>query len=257
VGVLHYLRRDKALELHGELSVDNFSVNDTDLTYFSLIRSIYLRYPIKAVLDYGGGRNVYEQDFNNAIGSCFIRDLRDLRYGGAEVTVADISPAVLTHPTSKYQHHLALGDPLPFADESFDLIVSDFVFEHLEYPEHVTRELQRVLKPGGWLLARTPNKYGYVAIIAALVPNRLHTTVLKWIQPDRKDVDVFPTFYRINRLSQMRKYFPGYETSVVTNHWEPQYFFGRKWLYQINEAVHAIIPKSLGMTSIFIVRKPS
>jgi SAM-dependent methyltransferase len=255
VGVLHYLKRDKAVELHGEIGVDNFSSNDTDLTYFSLIRSIYLRYNVKSVLDYGAGRNVYEQDFDDNIGSYFIRDLRDLRYGGAEVTVADISPAVLSHPTSKYQHHLGLGDPLPFPDASFDLVVSDFVFEHLEYPEHVTSELLRVLKPGGWLLARTPNKYGYVAIIASLVPNRLHTAVLKWIQPDRKDVDVFPTYYRINRLSQMRKYFRNCETSVITNHWEPQYFFGRKWLYRVNEFIHALIPKSLGMTSIFIVRK--
>jgi SAM-dependent methyltransferase len=255
VGVLHYLLRDKAIKLHGEISVDNFSVNDTDLTYFTLIRSIYLRYGVKTVLDYGGGRNFYEQDFSPDIASYLIRDLRDLRYGGAEVSVADISPAVLTHPTSKHQHHLAQDEPLPFKNESFDLIVSDFVFEHLEYPERVTSELLRVLRPGGWLLARTPNKYGYVAIIASLVPNRLHTTALKSIQPDRKDVDVFPTYYRINTLAKIRKYFPNCDATAVTNHWEPQYFFGRKWLYRVNEFFHAIIPKSLGMTSIFIVRK--
>jgi len=41
------------------------------------------------------------------------------------------------------------ADCLPFQDNSFDAIVSQAVFEHLQYPEWAVREVRRVLKPGG------------------------------------------------------------------------------------------------------------
>jgi len=42
-----------------------------------------------------------------------------------------------------------LNKVLPFADATFDVIASDFVFEHIDAPDRVARELDRVLKPGG------------------------------------------------------------------------------------------------------------
>lgn len=38
---------------------------------------------------------------------------------------------------------------LPFADNTFDFVVSRFVYEYLPNPIHTTKELHRVLKPGG------------------------------------------------------------------------------------------------------------
>jgi SAM-dependent methyltransferase len=255
VSLLLYLNRKAALSVHGEIAVDNFTFGDGDLAFYGLIRAAYLRGNVTKVLDYGAGRNAYAQDFDPATSSFLINDFRDLRFGGADVTAVDVTPAVLTHPTSHHQHQITPGERLPFDDESFDLIVSDFVFEHLEQPEQLSKELQRVLRPGGWLFARTPNKYGYVAIVASLVPNRLHTAVLKYIQPDRKDLDVFPTYYRINTLGHMKKYFDVCDVSIHSEHWEPQYFFGFKWLYNVNRFIHALIPNALGMTSIFIAKK--
>jgi 2-polyprenyl-3-methyl-5-hydroxy-6-metoxy-1,4-benzoquinol methylase len=129
------------------------------------------------------------------------------------------------------------------------------VFEHLERPEIVTAELQRVLRPGGWLFVRTPNRIGYVALITSLIPNKLHSAILKYVQPDRKDVDVFPTYYRINNLSQFKKYFPKFTIGSTTDNWEPQYFFGNRVLYIMNRIFHKCMPKSLGMTSIFYAQK--
>jgi SAM-dependent methyltransferase len=255
VGLLHYMKREPALSLHSELVVDNFTLQDTDLAFFSLIRAASQRYGAAQILDYGAGRNCYAQDFDPSVYSFFINELRDLRFGGAEVTAVDLTPAVLTHPTSHNQAQIVPGERLPFDDETFDVIVSDFVFEHVESPEQLALELQRVLKPGGWIFARTPNRVGYVAVIASLIPNRLHVAALKYIQPDRKDVDVFPTFYRVNTLKTARKFFSQCTVSALSDHWEPQYFFGRKWLYRINQFVHALLPSSLGMTSIFIMRK--
>src|SRR5712692_758282 len=49
------------------------------------------------------------------------------------------------------------GEDLPFAGESFDLIVSLWVLEHLRVPEIVFGEVQRVLRPGGHFVFLTPN----------------------------------------------------------------------------------------------------
>lgn len=255
MGLLHYLNKKDALQVHGEIAVDNYSMRDPDVAFFSLIRSLYLRHNIQTVLDYGSGRNYYVQDFDSDLHSYFVRDLRDLRYNGAHVTAVDVSSAVLTHPTSDVQINITPGDPLPFADGQFDLVVSDFVFEHLEHPAEVSAELLRVVKPGGWIMIRTPNKFGYVAIIASLVPNRLHQKVLKFIQPYRKELDVFPVYYRVNTNSQVKKCFPNCEISIIDDNWEPQYFYGKKWLYRINQFINHMLPSKLAVTSIFIIQK--
>jgi SAM-dependent methyltransferase len=44
---------------------------------------------------------------------------------------------------------VASADRLPFADNTFDAVVSQAVFEHLQYPEWAVAEIRRVLKVGG------------------------------------------------------------------------------------------------------------
>lgn len=45
----------------------------------------------------------------------------------------------------------AIGEQLPFADESFDVVMSDNVIDHAEQPLKIVDEIIRVLKPGGVL----------------------------------------------------------------------------------------------------------
>lgn len=47
--------------------------------------------------------------------------------------------------------------PLPFADQSFDLVTCTEVIEHLEHYRETLREIHRVLKPGGRVVLSTPN----------------------------------------------------------------------------------------------------
>src|SRR5688572_18564900 len=51
----------------------------------------------------------------------------------------------------------AIGESLPFPEETFDCILLSEVIEHLEAPEISIRESIRVLCPGGRLLITTPN----------------------------------------------------------------------------------------------------
>ena len=45
----------------------------------------------------------------------------------------------------------ALGEELPFADASFEIVLSDNVIDHAERPLEIVGEICRVLKPGGLL----------------------------------------------------------------------------------------------------------
>ena len=54
---------------------------------------------------------------------------------------------------------VAVGQPLPYANDSFDLVASMDVIEHVLEPEPWCREALRVLRPGGRLFLTTPN-YG-------------------------------------------------------------------------------------------------
>lgn len=48
--------------------------------------------------------------------------------------------------------------PLPFADESFDYVVSFQVIEHIKRDKEFVREVRRVLKKGGKFIVSTPNR---------------------------------------------------------------------------------------------------
>jgi SAM-dependent methyltransferase len=76
------------------------------------------------------------------------------------------------------------------------VVFSRFVFEHLERPAAVMRELRRVLKPGGHLLVHTPSRWHYVTIAAALTPTRVHAWCRSKLGWDRGGT--FATKYRAN-----------------------------------------------------------
>jgi ubiquinone/menaquinone biosynthesis C-methylase UbiE len=87
---------------------------------------------------------------------------------------------------------------LPFADAGFDLVTSNMVFEHVEDPLALLMEIRRVLRPGGRMLALTPNWLDIVTIAARAVPNRFHPAIVSRVET-RGEADVHPTHFRFNR----------------------------------------------------------
>jgi SAM-dependent methyltransferase len=50
-------------------------------------------------------------------------------------------------------------EPLPFEDASFDAVVAGELFEHLQFPDALVDEIERVLRPGGVLVGSVPNAF--------------------------------------------------------------------------------------------------
>jgi len=94
------------------------------------------------------------------------------------------------------------GEQIPYPDNSFDLVFSVNVLEHLEQPEMVFADVHRILKPGGVFLAKTPNKWHYMPLIASVTPHSFHQWFNK--KRGRDSEDTFPTRYRANSPADIR-----------------------------------------------------
>jgi SAM-dependent methyltransferase len=190
--------------LYPEIQAGGFSRIDGTIGFYARVNALLINIGSRAiVLDYGAGRGRFLED-----PVAFRRDLRSLQGKVQKVVGIDIDDAVLRNVSVDEAHVIAAGEVLPLDDESIDLIVSDFTFEHITNPDWVSAEFDRVLRPGGWICARTPNKWGYIAIMARAVPNDLHEKVLRWFQPAKSAEDTFPTRYRLNTPKDLKQWFP-------------------------------------------------
>jgi 2-polyprenyl-3-methyl-5-hydroxy-6-metoxy-1,4-benzoquinol methylase len=85
----------------------------------------------------------------------------------ATVVCMDISEAAVMACRERglEAHRGAIGEaPLPFDDNSFDVVHMAEVIEHLPHPDRAMDEVRRILRPHGHLVISTPN--------LACLPNR-------------------------------------------------------------------------------------
>lgn len=165
-----------------------------DQTYYSdfptswdqlLFREYVLQYltPDSRLLDLGAGRGV--SNYLNFQGSCSF------------IAGADPDCAILKNP---YLDEASVLKPpvylLPYADASFDVVMSANVLEHLTDVDLFFGEVARVLRPGGYFLAKTPNKNHYVCLFSEITPHWFH----EWYnrRRGREHQDTFPTTYPCN-----------------------------------------------------------
>jgi SAM-dependent methyltransferase len=99
-----------------------------------------------------------------------------------------------------------VGEHLPFAGDSFDLVVSVWVLEHVKEPLKVLREVARVLRPGGHFVFLTPNlRNPLVSMnrIGKAIP-LLQTQLVSRFY-GRRESDTFPVQYRANTARAIQR----------------------------------------------------
>jgi SAM-dependent methyltransferase len=116
----------------------------------------------------------------------------------------DLDPRVVSNPLLD----AGLGADvyaLPFRNQSFDVVFSIYVLEHIDRPSQLTAEIARVLRPGGVCLLLTPNLFHYVTMLSRLTPTSFH----RWANErrGRASDDTFPTCYQLNSRRALSKHF--------------------------------------------------
>jgi SAM-dependent methyltransferase len=238
-------------EFFPEIGAGGFTRIDSTVAFYLRINALLKKEAI--LLDYGAGRGAGHID-----DPCeYRRSLYNFQSKVARVIGIDVDDAVTQNPALDEVYVFKPNDPLPLSDTSVDIIVSDFVFEHISNPIHAASELDRILKPGGWLCARTPNRYGYIALSNLLVPEAIRKRVLKILQPSRKDEDVFPALYLLNSFSALLKCFPSDRFEHFSYSWdsEPGYHANNTILYRLMEIIRYVTPSSFRSTLLVFIKK--
>jgi hypothetical protein len=81
-------------------------------------------------------------------------------------------------------------------------------------------------------------------MIASIVPNSLHASVISWVQPGRQALDVFPTYYRANTKRAVQRLLRdhGFSGCVYPHIAEPSYFGFSRPLYAVAVYIHRWLP---------------
>ena len=239
---------------HPEIAAGGYAQDDSMVAFYQRVMAVLPEGA--AVLDLGAGRGHWAyltgEDFPPLRSWLYRLGKKYSRRIGA-----DVIPEVKSNSELDEAVIIEAGKPLPFPDQSFDLILADWVLEHVEHPQSFAEEVWWVLKIGGWFCARTPNRWSYFAIGSRIIPDKIGRLVLRWLQPWRDDRDTFRTFYRLNTLGILARYFPAsrwINASYIHNE-NLTYHGNRWWLYHTISLYQKLMPRSLGTYIMVFVRK--
>ena len=212
-------------KFYPEFDFGGYTDIDGTVIFYNRVKAIMK--PTDVVLDLGCGRGEYQDDDVE-----FRRELRIFKNKAKSVIGLDVDPGAKENPYLDEFLFLE-GDEWPLDDSSVDLIVSDWVLEHVQNPDKYFSEARRVLRDGGRMCIRTTNKWTYFAVAARLIPNKLHSKVTSYVQDARKEEDVFPTVYECNTRRSVKRKMDEYQFDnvVYTFESEPRYLSFSKILY--------------------------
>ena len=132
---------------------------------------------------------------------------------------------------------------ISLSDNSVDVIISRSVLEHVGNPVTAYKEINRVLKPGGYFIFLTPNYYDYASLIAKLIPNRFHSRIVR-LTEGRDEDDTFPTYYRSNTGRDIKKLakITGFQVTRIDYLGQyPSYFMFNPMLFILGTAYDKMI----------------
>jgi SAM-dependent methyltransferase len=184
-----------------------------------------------------------------------VLDLGCGRGGVMELLWRDVRRAVGADPdlASLREHRAGLplvcarGEALPFAAESFDVVIALWVLEHLPQPEVVLQGVRRVLAPGGHFLFLTPNanhplllanrfSWAFPAVQKLLIP-RLY---------GRSEADTFRVRYQANTPARLRQLAAATGFSIASQRAlsDPTYLAFSEPGYRVSIWLEKLLPES-------------
>lgn len=146
-------------------------------------------------------------------------------------------------------------EKLPFENNFFDLVISEWVLEHLPEPEKAFHEIYRVLKPGGKVIFLTPNVWNYNVWIIRAIPNRFHDYFTRKLY-GRQEGDTYPVQYKINSVKKIAKILEpmGFKRTQVILNGDPSYISFNKFLFGLARLLEKILDlKPLNFAKVHLI----
>ena len=103
--------------------------------------------------------------------------VNELSGKGHDIAGIEISGEAIEYGRKKYgdiRLEVQAAETLPYKDESFEIVLSFDLFEHIAAIDKHVSEVRRVLRPGGYYLFQTPNK------CSNIIYETLRTKSLQW-----------------------------------------------------------------------------
>jgi SAM-dependent methyltransferase len=159
----------------------------------------------KRILDVGCGTGGISVAFARMQGDVYAMEPNYTHPLLMDITIARAAKEGVTLHTL-----IGRGEEIPFADESFDIVILNDVLEHVGSPYGLMSEAVRVLGRDGLLYVSTPNKYSYAQILreghsglfgVSLLPPRLaafYVTRIRRVK-ERYSVNIIHSYGRIKR----------------------------------------------------------
>lgn len=127
---------------------DAIGFSGLKVDFFTKVKADYL---IDLVArEVGPPSNLNILDVGCGVGNYHARLTREFsKVYGVDVSAESLKIAAERHPSAEYRHYG--GSELPFEDASLDIAFAICVYHHIPLPVRapLTREIQRVVKPGG------------------------------------------------------------------------------------------------------------
>jgi SAM-dependent methyltransferase len=192
--------------------------------------------PESRILDLGCGRGGVVELF-----------WRDVRFAAG---LDPDSPSLTQHRSPGMPVLRGVGERLPFAAGSFDLIVCLWVLEHVREPALVLREVGRVLRPGGHFVFLTPNLRNPLLLVnrvAKALPMVQTRLVSRFY--GRREADTFPVQYRANTVSMLRALAAASDLEVVELRVvpDPTYLAVNGFMFTTSVLAERLMPKGWGV----------
>ena len=243
-----------------ESKVSGYTYVDGTIAFYNHVHTFLEEMNMEEVviLDIGCGRGFYAHEIYD-IGDKYRWRIRNFKGKVKKVIGLDVDSNASVNPTLDEFHLIQPEKPWPLKPEQVDLIICDFVVEHVNDIDLFFQEAKRVLKPGGWFCIRTTNKNGYVGIMSRLIPNKMHSRVLSKVQSNRKEEDVFPTTYVCNTPKKLRRQLKkfGLVGPVLPYEGEPTYLSFSKTAYWAGVKFQKFAPRWMRNTLFAFGQKQS
>ena len=139
----------------------------------------------KKILDFGcgfGNNTALFDHSNNVVVGLDIHDIRSKNHRDFTLKVYD-------------------GYDIPFKSNTFDIVVSFDVIEHIEHDLHSIKEMYRILKPGGQIFIATPNRHRLASLLKAVIGKK----------------DIFPKVMQYDGIGGKSVHITEYTSKELTN----------------------------------------